>query len=86
MQEAAHADTAPENMLVIEKLARRLGLGLSNSPFRWASYVFSNTLETRESGVSGISSPRAALPGALRFAHKAAISVSRKVAYYVEPV
>jgi GNAT superfamily N-acetyltransferase len=35
----SHADTAPENLVAIEKLASKLGLRLSTSPVKWASYV-----------------------------------------------
>ena len=47
----SHADV--DNILVIEKLGRRLGLRLSISPFRWASYVLSDRDEFK---------PSAALP------------------------
>ncbi|MGH9685776.1 MAG: GNAT family N-acetyltransferase [Candidatus Acidiferrales bacterium] len=58
----SHADTAPENMLVIEKFVGRLGLELSPSPVRWASYVASGTARAPDYRVSETSSPRAARP------------------------
>jgi GNAT superfamily N-acetyltransferase len=42
-----HADV--ENILVIEKLGRSVHLGLSISPFRWASYVLSDRAEFKPS-------------------------------------
>jgi len=64
----SHADTAPENVLIIEKLASRLGLGLSSSPVRWTSYLVTTTTEATDLGATVISSPRAARPSALHIA------------------
>jgi len=52
----SHADTAVENMMVVEKLADRLGLKLSASPARWASYVLSDAAKAAEFRASGTSS------------------------------
>jgi GNAT superfamily N-acetyltransferase len=60
----SHADTAPENIEVIQKFASILGLALSASPERWASYVVGNTERATEFGASGTSTPRAVRPSA----------------------
>lgn len=62
----SHADTAPENILVIEKLAGRLGLSISPSPVRWASYVVSRGAQAVEFGTSETTLPRAVRPSAQR--------------------
>jgi GNAT superfamily N-acetyltransferase len=58
----SHADTATENMRVIEKFAGRLNLELSASPVRWASYVAIDATRAIDFGVSGTSSPSATRP------------------------
>ena len=35
----SHADSAPENLAIVEKLIHPLGLQVERSPERWASYV-----------------------------------------------
>jgi GNAT superfamily N-acetyltransferase len=44
----SHADAAPDNTPVIEKLAGRVGLRLLASPVRWASYVLVDASHSAE--------------------------------------
>lgn len=62
----SHADTAHENIEIIKKFASMLGLALSASPERWASYVVGSTQRAAELDASGTSSPRAVRPSAPR--------------------
>lgn len=62
----SHADTAPENIQIIQKLAAPLGLAVSASPFRWASYLACNPEDEEKVRASGVCSPRAIRPSAPR--------------------